>query len=168
MFVPDPGSNPRLILIDGQYVPETPVPLDGKGILDTSQGSSSVATSNSDAQESNGRRQSMKDEFNKNKEQYQQAVTNRQMERDAKASEGQNSGQMQVFLSIMNTAITAGSAARTTPSPSTAGSGSAAQPSNYSTPCQGWCVVARNDIYRPDLAKVRPIGRRTSHEISYY
>ena len=96
--------------------------------------------SNSDAQESNDRRQSMKDGFDKNKQQYQQAVTNRQMERDTKALEEQNSGQqMQDFLSIMNTAIMAGSAARTTPStgsprttPSTAGSSSAEQSSSGS------------------------------------
>jgi len=118
-----------LILIDGQYVPETPVPVNGSGILDPANSSMSQG-SNSAELETNDRRQGMKNEFNRNKQQYQQAVTSRQMERNAKALEEQNSGQMLDFLSIMNTAITAGSAARTTPSPSTAGSSSASQPSS--------------------------------------
>jgi hypothetical protein len=122
MFKPDPGSQPRLVLIDGQYVPETPIPVNGS-ILDPANSQSSMAMgANSDAQESDAKRQSMKNEFNSNKQQYQQAIANRQAEQDANALEGQSSGQQQDFFATLNNAIMAGT-------PLTAGRSGASQSS---------------------------------------
>lgn len=108
MFERDPKQT------DGHNVPETPMP--DSGVLSKTQGSSP------DAQDDSDKRQSMKDEFNRNKQQYQDAAARRQAEQAAQAAQQQNNGQMQDFMSIMNIAITAGSAARTAPSSSTAGS----------------------------------------------